>query len=169
MTFFQSTQSSSARIMGTAVMMPWPISDFSRMSVMRLSGVMCTQALKGLAVFFSCSCAGSSAVLAGMWKPMTRPALAAALVFRNARRSRFRTGVRVAMVHLKNGLQRRRREKTLENLAERLLLDGCMLVRADMSAQPGVAALLRGGGFGVAGIDFGGAVDGFANALIGAA
>src|SRR5262245_43808429 len=95
--FFQSTQSSSARIIGTAVIIPWPISDFSRMSVMRLSGVMCTQALRGLGVFFSCCCAGSSALAGGTWKPIHKPAPADAPVFRNARRS----SVTVDISHLR--------------------------------------------------------------------
>jgi hypothetical protein len=58
-TWFQSTHNSSARIIGNAVMTPWPISDLPRINVTRLSGVMRTQAFNGLMGGFSCSCAGS--------------------------------------------------------------------------------------------------------------
>src|SRR5215469_2366763 len=58
-------------------------------------------------------------------------------------------------------------KKTRSAAAERILTSGLMRARVELSAQPGVAVLLSR--LGVARLDFGGAVNGFADALVSAA
>src|SRR6266436_4900610 len=87
-TFFQSTQSSSARIIGRAVMIPWPISDLPRVSVTRLSEVMRTHASKGLGVFFSCSAAWPAKARVDKRNPTTSAAPPVTPVLRNSRREK---------------------------------------------------------------------------------
>src|SRR5258705_13871985 len=74
--------------MGSAVMIPWPISDLPRISVTRLFGVMLTHASKGLGVFFSCSAAWPANALADKRNPTTSAAPPVTPVLRNSRRGK---------------------------------------------------------------------------------
>src|SRR5215467_10911623 len=150
--------------MGTAVMIPCPISDFSRIRVTRLSGAMCTQALNGLGVFFSCCCAESCAAKAGRWKPTNSPTPATVPDFKNSRRSRVARNMRTP----RNESQKRIARQKLRRARWSEFCQTVSWVPA-LSCAHGHEWLCYLRRFGVGGLNFRRAVNGFANALVGSA